>query len=140
MNENFVGIGIDIVEIARFRNLIDESGDRFLNKWFTTKEINYCNNKANRYQHYAGKFSAKEAVCKALEMNWKDGLHWKDIEIINNENGIPRVLLSGKAKEKSNIMGVEKVLISISHCKNYATAVATLIGENRYGSYKPNND
>ena len=129
MSENILGVGIDIVEIERFRNIIERSGYRFLNRCFSPIEINYCNSKANKYQHYAGKFSSKEAVCKALEISWKDGLNWKDIQIINGKNGIPKVNLSGKAEQKSNVLGVKKIFISISHCKKYATAIALLTGE-----------
>lgn len=123
-----IGLGIDVIEIERIRNLINKYGDTFLNRCFDKHEIDYCNSKANRYQHYAGKFTAKEAVFKALKMYWKKAIKWKDITIINNDYGIPEAFLSGLMKERADELGITTVQISISHCHQYAAAVALLTG------------
>ena len=94
-----VGLGIDIIEIARVKKSIDEYGSLFLNKVFTKDEIIYCNNKFNKYQHFAARFAAKEAVYKAIASGWKEGLRWKDIEIGNEPTGMPKVKPSGKLKK-----------------------------------------
>lgn len=123
-----VGLGIDIIEIARVKKSIDEYGSLFLNKVFTVDEINYCNNKFNRYQHFAARFAAKEAVYKAMASGWKEGLRWKDIEIENEPTGMPKVKPSGKLK---NFLSSNKELkISISHSDNYVTCVAIIFNIN----------
>lgn len=123
-----VGLGIDIIEIARVKKSIDEYGSLFLDKVFTTEEINYCNSKFNKYQHFAARFAAKEAVYKAIASGWKKGLRWKDIEIENEPTGMPKVKPSGKLK---NFLSVNKELkISISHSDNYVTCVAIIFNTN----------
>ena len=123
-----VGLGIDIIEIARVKRSIDEYGSLFLNKVFTDDEIIYCNNKFNRYQHFAARFAAKEAVYKAMASGWKEGLRWKDIEIENEPTGMPKVKPSGKLK---NFLSSNKELkISISHSDNYVTCVAIIFNIN----------
>jgi len=123
-----VGLGIDIIEIARVKKSIDEYGSLFLNKVFTDDEIIYCNNKFNKYQHFAARFAAKEAVYKAMASGWKEGLRWKDIEIENEPTGMPKVKPSGKLK---NFLSSNKELkISISHSDNYVTCVAIIFNIN----------
>jgi holo-[acyl-carrier protein] synthase len=123
-----VGLGIDIIEIARVKRSVDEYGSLFLNKVFTDDEIIYCNSKFNRYQHFAARFAAKEAVYKAMASGWKEGLRWKDIEIENEPTGMPKVKPSGKLK---NFLSSNKELkISISHSDNYVTCVAIIFNIN----------
>ena len=78
--------GTDIIEINRIKNSIENTGAKFLNKVFTKKEIEYCESKnKQKYEHYAGRFAAKEAVFKAVSkiLNDKYSVTWKDIEILN---------------------------------------------------------
>lgn len=113
-----MNIGTDIIEISRIKKAIDDGGEIFINRIYTKNEQEYCESKSNvKYQHYAGRFAAKEAVFKAISGKTTI-MSWKDIEIINNENGMPKVFLCNK---ETNIS------ISISHCKEYATAVALQI-------------
>ncbi len=110
-----VTCGTDIVEIDRVKRSIDNYEERFREKIFTPIEQNYCekfNN--NKYEHYAARFAAKEAVYKALS-NYDD-LDWKDIEINNQENGRPYVNLMVK------IPDLRQIDITLSHCKTHATA------------------
>lgn len=107
--------GTDIIEIDRIKKSIEKLGDSFLNRIYTINEIEYCENKKNqKYQHYAARFAAKEAVFKAISRKIEDKykINWKDIEIRNNSQGRPLVFINGK--ENNNID------ISISHCKEYA--------------------
>lgn len=126
-----VGLGIDIIEIARIKESIENYGDRFLDKVFTNEEINYCNSKFNKYQHFAARFAAKEAVYKALASGWKEGLRWKDIEIQNDTSGMPSIKPSGKLK--TFLSGDAELKISLSHSDNYVTSVA-IIFKNNSGS------
>ena len=93
-----LGLGIDIIEISRIKESIDEYGDSFLQKVYTPKEIEYCSGKANKYQHFAARFAAKEAVYKAFSTSHQEGLSWQDIEITNEPSGMPVVKLNGKLK------------------------------------------
>lgn len=120
-----VTCGTDIIEIDRIKNLIEDAKERALDKIYTEAEQNYCESKgAVKYQHYAARFAAKEAIFKAVsnKLNSKFDLSWRDVEILNDENGRPEVKFLCHKVE-----GIENVEISLSHCKNYAvaTVVAT---------------
>lgn len=115
-----VTCGTDIIEIERIKKAIQEIGNKFLERIFTEKEIAYCESKKiQKYQHYAARFAAKEAVFKAVSGSLEDkyAISWKDIEILNDEQGRPNVNLF-ILKNK----GIENIDISLSHCKQYATA------------------
>lgn len=117
--------GTDIIEIERVKNAIEETDGKLRDRVYTLAEVQYCENKkAQKYQHYAGRFAAKEAVFKALSntLDNKYEIEWKDIEIRNDDNGRPYV----KLKEKF-MLGIEDIDISISHCKEYAVATVVLI-------------
>lgn len=112
--------GTDIIEINRIKECIVELKETFINKIYTEKEKEYCENKKNaKYQHYAARFAAKEAIFKAISDNLKDKyeISWKDAEIINDRNGKPKINFINK-----KIENLENIEISISHCKEYAVA------------------
>ena len=111
--------GVDIIEIERIKQSIEETDGRFCERVYTQKEIEYCESKkAQKYQHYAARFAAKEASFKAISqlLDNKFDIEWKDIEILNDENGRPYVNLLKKD------INIEDIDISISHCKTYAVA------------------
>lgn len=109
--------GTDIVEISRIRKDIEQIGERFLNKIYTEKEIEYCESKkAQKFQSYAARFAAKEAAYKALSSKINFKYCWKDFEILNHEDGRPYINLH------FNIDGLEEIEVSLSHCKEYAVA------------------
>ena len=119
-----IGIGIDIIEIDRIKSSIETYGDKFLSKIYTPVEIDYCNSKANKFQHFAARFAAKEAVYKALATGWQKDMYWQDIEIINQPMGMPEANLKGKLK---TFLSDDKDLkISLSHSNNYVTCVAII--------------
>ena len=122
-----ISIGVDIVYIGRISKNIDDN-NRFINRVYTKDEINYCKSKKNVSHHFAGRLAGKEAVSKALEMTWEGGINWKDIEIINEENGIPRVVLHGEAKKVADKRKIRNIKVSISHEKEYAIAFAVTSG------------
>lgn len=120
--------GTDIIEISRIKESIESLGDSFKNKIYTENEIEYCENKRNaKYQHYAGRFASKEAIFKAVSelLDNKFEISWKDAEILNDENGKPRVTFMNKNLEDK----IENVDISISHCKEYAIANVIIISK-----------
>lgn len=118
-----ISTGTDIIEIERVKESIESTDGKFCDRVFTEKEIEYCENKKNqKYQHYAARFAGKEAVFKAIsgKIENKYEISWKDIEILNDKNLRPYVnLLNRNIK---NIENIEDIDISISHCKEYATA------------------
>jgi len=127
-----IGIGTDITECSRIANMIEKHGDTFLTRVYTPKEISYCSGRKAANQHYAGRWAAKEAVLKALGTGWAHGIQWTDIEITNLQGGKPTITLVGKAREISVGMGICEMMISISHCSQYATAYATAVGPQNF--------
>ena len=117
--------GTDIIEISRVKESIESTNERFCERVYTEKEREYCENKKmQKYQHYAVRFSAKEAIFKAIsdELENKFEINWKDIEILNDEKGRPYVnILNNK------IQNIENIDISLSHCKEYAVANVIVI-------------
>lgn len=119
-----IGVGIDIIEIDRITKSIDRFGDLFINKIFTKTEIDYCESKKNKFQHYAARFAAKEAIIKAFSASKLNGFSWQDMEIYNEPDGTPKTNIYGKMGE---FLGKEKDLqISLSHSDNYVVSYAVL--------------
>jgi len=119
---NISGIGIDLVEVDRIEKLIKKY-PKFLNRFFTKSEVEYCNAKKNRSIHFAGKFAGKEAVIKSIGEGNKS-LKLKEIEISTNKNSIPTVILHGTALSFAKDKNIERILISITHTKEHAIAIA----------------
>ena len=115
-----VKCGVDIIEISRVKESIENLGENFLNRVYTKKEIEYCEGRGkSKYEHYAARFAVKEAVFKALSqmVNDKYSITWKDIETINDDQGRPKVEILFIKNNK-----IEDIDVSISHCKEYAIA------------------
>lgn len=119
-----IGIGVDIIEIDRIRKSIERFGDHFLNKIYTQNELDYCLAKHNKYQHLAARFAAKEAIYKAIASGWEKEATWKNIEITNEQNGLPIVKFLGKLNDF--ISDGKEIKISLSHSENYVVAVAII--------------
>ena len=120
-----VKCGVDIIEISRIKDSIENLGDKFLNKIYTKKEIDYCESKGkSKFEHYAARFAVKEAAFKAVSEEVKDKfkISWKDIETINDENGRPKTEILFVKDNK-----IENIDVSISHCKEYAIANVTVL-------------
>jgi len=123
-----IGCGIDLVKIERIEKIIKKWGNNFIFRIFTSLEREYCEKKkGNKYQSYAGKFAAKEALLKALGLGLREA-NWKEIEIKNNKLGQPVIDTSGKLKNIASIKGISKYFISISHTKECAVAQVILEG------------
>lgn len=123
-----VGLGTDIVEVVRIGQMIERHGEIFLNRVFTEDEVRYCQRRKQYTQHYAGRWAAKEAVMKTLGTGFSRGVGWRDIEVCSSRSGRPSITLRGGAREIAQQLGISEVLITISHCRAYATATAVAIG------------
>ena len=122
-----VDVGTDLIEVERIQEAMLRHPEGFGKRVFTAVENAYCGKKKNAYVHFAGRFAAKEAVLKALGIGLRGGVGWTDLEIVNDAMGKPLVTLSGKALEISKQKGTVQLEISITHCKNFANAVAVLV-------------
>lgn len=113
------GTGVDIIEISRIKTAI-EKDNKFIKKIFSEKEIEYCESKVKKAQHYAARFASKEAFFKAIGTGWRKGMSWTDISIENNELGKPDIKLTGETLKYFNKSGYKSITLSISHSKEYA--------------------
>lgn len=123
-----LGIGTDIIECPRIGRMIEQHGELFLRRVYTEREIRYCQARKHAIEHFAGRWAAKEAILKAIGTGWSQGIGWTDLEVRNVAGGQPRVLVGGGAKEITRERGILDILISISHCRTYATAYAMAMG------------
>ena len=114
------GVGIDLVEVPRIREMLEKHGQRFKERTFTAAEIAYCDGCAEPAMHYAARFAAKEAVAKALGTGiWAEGVSWTDIEVGREASGKPVIILHGMAKEHA---GEAACLVSLTHTRDLAMA------------------
>lgn len=120
-----LGVGIDMIEVERVQSSIaKEQGFREL--VFSAKEILYCENKTNKYQHYAARFAAKEAFFKALGTGWLKDTAFNEIEISNDESGKPILEPIGESAVVINRNGPLKISVSLTHLKTVASAVVII--------------
>jgi holo-[acyl-carrier protein] synthase len=115
------GIGIDIQDVGAFAECVAQSGNDYIKRVFTEREIAYCDAASNSMEAYAARFAAKEAAMKALGTGW-DGVNWHDFEILKEATGPPILLLSGSAESIANERGVVSSWLSLSHVTDYAVA------------------
>jgi holo-[acyl-carrier protein] synthase len=123
-----LGIGIDIVEVDRMERVLSRTGERFLERVFTGEERRQCEGAGGGGRRWAARFAGKEAVLKALGTGLAQGIGWHDVEVLREEGGPPRARLSGRAAEVLGQMGGERCLLSLTHQKGMAAAVAILEG------------
>ncbi len=129
-----LGIGTDIIECPRIGKMIDQHGELFLRRVYTDREIRYCQARKHAIEHFAGRWAAKEAILKAIGTGWSKGICWTDLEVRNGPSGAPKVLVRGGAKDAAVLKGIGDILISISHCRTYATAYAMALGPEKVAS------
>jgi holo-[acyl-carrier protein] synthase len=119
------GIGTDIIEIQRVADKLRRTGG-LKKRVFTPREIAYCESKAKSAQHFAARFAAKEAFLKAIGTGWRSGYRFVDIEILNNEQGKPGIVVQGKVKDFCQENGITGFHVTLSHIKDLAKAVVVL--------------
>lgn len=119
------GIGVDMVEIDRVRRLIEQDPG-FAERIFTRREIDYCESKFSRAQHYAARFTAKEAFFKALGTGFRGGMGWRDVEVENDELGKPQLRLAAVALRQFRRRKLKRALLSLSHTRGMAVALVII--------------
>ncbi|HUL02512.1 MAG TPA: holo-ACP synthase [Gemmatimonadales bacterium] len=127
---NTVGIGVDLVEVPRVNTIIADKGARVFERLLTPAEREYCESRPDPATHVAVRLAAKEAVYKALQgTDAARGIGWREIEVVRAADGRPDITLTGVAAARAQELGVERVLLSLSHTHLAAVAVALLIGK-----------
>ena len=121
MDEMIKGIGVDIIDVARIKKMV-EKNKGFVEKVFTQTEISYCRDKYRQEVHFAGRFAAKEAFLKAVGTGLRGAMAWTDISVVNNELGKPAISLTGKTLENFKKNKFQTIQLSISHTREYAVA------------------
>jgi holo-[acyl-carrier protein] synthase len=123
-----LGVGMDIVETKRIAESIERFGDRFLHRVFLEGEVAYSNTMKFPHLHLAARFAAKEAISKAFGTGIGRELGWRDLEIIREPSGAPRVQLHGRAEAYAKSRGVQAIHVSLSHTAEYGAASAVIVG------------
>jgi holo-[acyl-carrier protein] synthase len=121
-----LGVGIDIIEVARVQASHERFGERFLNRLLLADEIAYCLSHKNSAPFIAARFAVKEAISKAFGTGIGAQLGWRDMEIGRKKSGEPFVILHGNGKKLFKSRHAKNLLISLSHTANYAAATAVL--------------
>jgi holo-[acyl-carrier protein] synthase len=123
-----VGIGVDLAEVDRIRDALQRStGGRFRDRVYTAGEQAYCERRRRKYESYAARFAAKEAVMKALGRGWSREVGWTDIEVVRERGGRPTIRLHGKTAAYASRLGVRTIALALTHTAQ--TAMAQVIAE-----------
>jgi len=121
-----ISSGVDLAEVSRIEAALEDPriGRRFRARVFTEKEIAYCESKRRgKYESYAGRFAAKEAVMKALGRGWGAKVRWLDIEVLRARSGKPEILLHDKAAKLAEELGIRRWTLSLTHTKQHGLAL-----------------
>src|SRR5271165_1803208 len=122
-----LGLGADLIEVARIRGVLERQGRRFLERVFTEEELAYCDGRAHPHPHLAARFAAKEAVSKCFTTGIGADLGWKSVSVYHGDRLEPRVRLDEKGRALLRKVGGTDVLITLSHTQGFALAVAALV-------------
>lgn len=119
-----IAIGNDLAEVERIRRAMEDprTGQRFRERVFTEGEQRYCEGRRRKYESYAARFAAKEAVMKALGTGWGENTGWREIEVFRQRGSRPEIVLHGKAKEYAEALGVTRFHLTLTHTAGYAEA------------------
>ncbi|MEO7028983.1 MAG: holo-ACP synthase [Acidobacteriaceae bacterium] len=118
-----IGLGTDLIEIARIERSVARFGEQFLNRVFTPGEIAYCQAKKASAESFAARFAAKEAGAKALGTGLSRGVGWKEFEVRRSPGQRPEMHLSGRAAQIAGAMGVRRISLSLTHSREMSMAV-----------------
>ena len=123
-----IGIGTDMIEIARIQRSLERHGEQFLKRVFTPGEIAYCRRKKNAAESFAARFAAKEAGAKALGTGISRGVAWREFEVTRDPGQRPELQLHGRAAEIAAKLGILRVSLSLTHSREMSLAV--VVAEN----------
>ncbi len=126
---SIVGHGIDLVEVSRIRAMLDEHGQRFLDRCFTPAEQSHKAESRRRIEHLAARFAAKEAVLKALGTGLTGGIAWTDIEVLTAPSGAPKLTLHASAEAAAARLGATAWVLSLTHTDSLAMASVIATGD-----------
>lgn len=121
-----LGLGTDLVAVRRLEAILTRRRERFLARVFTPGERADCQERGRPAVHLAARLAAKEAAMKALGTGWGRGVGWQDIEVRSSGRELPRLLLTGGARQEAERLGVRRTLVSLSHDGDYAIAVVVV--------------
>lgn len=118
--------GIDIVSVRRLEEAARRHGKRFLNRIFTKEERAYCESKRFKYENYAARFAAKEAMMKALEIRWQNRLRFREIEVRRRPTGKPEIAMSPESRKRFGVPEAAEIELSMAHERTYAVSFVVL--------------
>ena len=124
---DIIGIGTEIVECLRVGRMVEQHGEQFLTRVYTEREMRFCQSRRRATEQFAAYWAAKEAILKALNTPWREGMEWTDLEIREEPGAGPIVEISGATRELAQSLQVSRVMLSMSHCRAYATATAIAV-------------
>ena len=119
------GLGIDLIDVERVAYRIGNK-EGFRELVFSPGEIEYCEAKGNKFEHYAARFAAKEAFFKAIGTGWANGTTFNEVEIINDENGKPGIQLLGQTAKTLESLNPVNISVSLTHLKTMAAAIVII--------------
>ncbi len=121
-----LGIGVDVVDVQRMKDVLEKKGKVFLDKVFSDMEVTYCKTRKKPHIHFCARFAAKEAVAKAMRTGWSGAFHWRDIEVVNDQSGAPHILLSRDVAK-----ALEQCIVHLSLSHTDTTVVALVVLESK---------
>ncbi|HEX2093160.1 MAG TPA: holo-ACP synthase [Longimicrobiaceae bacterium] len=124
-----VGIGMDLVQIGRVRELLERRGERALHRLFTPGEVARCRGGRSPAESFAARFAAKEAFFKALGTGWGRGGRWTEVEVVSAPSGAPSLRLHGTAAARAGARGVRRIHLTLTHTEGTAGACVVLEGD-----------
>ncbi|HEX9654094.1 MAG TPA: holo-ACP synthase [bacterium] len=114
------GIGIDVIEIQRIKDVIEKWDEKFVVRLFSRDEILRCRQRANPAECFAVRFAAKEALAKAVGHGWCRHFRWTDVEVVNDQAGKPDLRIIGIT---ARLVENKRVMLSLTHTREYAAAM-----------------
>ena len=118
--------GVDIVSVERLEEAALRHGNRFLNRIFTPEERAYCESKRYKFEHYAARFAAKEAMMKAMEIRRKNRFRFREIEVVRRPTGKPEIWISPESQRRFGLPPNIQIELSMSHERKYAVSFVVL--------------
>jgi holo-[acyl-carrier protein] synthase len=120
------GVGVDLVDIPRFRDLMARRGPAAVARFYTAGEAERCGASRSPVESFAARFAAKEAFFKALGTGWGRGGRWTEVEVVSAASGAPSLRLAGRAAEIAAQRGIVRIHLSLTHTEETAAAFVVL--------------
>lgn len=121
------GLGTQVVDCLKVRKLIERHAERFIDQVYTRREQAFCRERTHATEHYAAVWAAKEAVFRSLGTTWRKGIAWTDVEVLCENPIEPAVVVTGATRGLLEARGVRNVMLTMAHCRTFATATAVAV-------------